>query len=41
MREMLQIRKDSVNDYIYVQKLMQSVQDLHHNKIGAILYLIK
>ena len=36
MREMLQIRKASVNDYIYVQKLMQSVQDLHHNKRSEI-----
>lgn len=36
MREMLQIRKASVNDYIYVKKIMQSVQDLHHNKRGEI-----
>lgn len=33
---MLQIRKASVNDYIYVKKLMQSVQNLHHNKRSEI-----
>ena len=36
MKDRLQIRKASVNDYIYVKKLIQSVQDLHHNKRSEI-----
>ena len=36
MKETIHIRKSDVNDYIYVKKLMQSVQDLHHNKRSEI-----
>lgn len=36
MKETVQVRKANVNDYIYIKKLMQSIQNLHHNKRSEI-----